>query len=150
MMSWHPHATVAVIVEKDGKFLLVEEHSSGQIVLNQPAGHIEDNESFITAAIRETLEETAWHVKPEFLVGLYVHRSSNNNVTYHRTCYYAKALGFDADRKLDDGIIRAIWLSRDEIAANLPKLRSPMVLKCIDDYLAGNRYPLEFIHEQFD
>lgn len=146
-MSWHPHATVAVVVEKEGKFLLVEEESSGQVVFNQPAGHIEENETFIEAASRETLEESAWHVEPKYLIGFYVYKSGSNNTTYHRACYYAEAIRHEADLKLDQGIIRAVWLSRDEIAALGDRLRSPMVLKCIDDYLAGNQYPLELIHE---
>lgn len=147
-MVWTPHSTVATIVEKDGKFLLIEERSSGQIVLNQPAGHVEENERFIDAAVRETLEESAWHVQPEFLIGLYVYKAPANGVTYHRMCYAAKALKHEENRALDDGIIRTHWLTRDEIAAQADKLRSHLVLTCIDDYLAGKRYPLEFIHEQ--
>ncbi|WP_292950339.1 NUDIX hydrolase [Neptuniibacter sp. UBA847] len=147
MMSWHPHATVAVIVEKEGKFLLVEESSSGKIVFNQPAGHIEEDETFIEAACRETLEESAWYVTPKYLVGFYIYKSGNNNTTYHRACFYAEALSHDPTLELDDGIIRAVWMTRDEIESNLEKLRSPMVLKCIDDYLAGKEYPLELIHE---
>lgn len=146
-MSWHPHATVAAIVEKEGKFLLVEEHSSGQIVLNQPAGHIEEDETFITAVCRETLEETAWHIDPKYLVGLYIYKSALNNTTYHRACFYAEAIRHESARQLDEGIIQAIWMSRDEIAAQQEKLRSPMVLRCIDDYLAGKQYPLNLITE---
>ncbi len=146
-MDWHPHATVAVIVEKEGKFLLVEELSSGEIVFNQPAGHIEEGETFVEAACRETLEESAWYVEPKYLTGFYVYKSGNNNTTYHRACFYAEALKHDADRTLDEGIIRAVWMTRDEIVSNLDKLRSPMVLQCIDDYLAGKKYPLALIHE---
>ncbi|WP_286238713.1 NUDIX hydrolase [Neptuniibacter halophilus] len=146
-MVWYPHATVAVIVEQEGKFLLVEEHSSGQIVFNQPAGHIEEDESFVQAACRETLEETAWHIRPQALVGFYVYKSGSNNTTYHRACFIADAIRHEPDLKLDEGIIRAVWMTRDEVAAQAEKLRSPMVLQCIDDYLAGQRYPLELIHE---
>lgn len=146
-MSWYPHATVAVIVEKEDKFLLVEEHSSGEIVFNQPAGHIDEGESFIEAARRETLEESAWHVEPQYLTGFYVYKSKNNNVTYHRACFYAEAIEHDESLALDEGIIRAVWLTRDEIEALGNRLRSPMVLKCIDDYLAGKRYPLDLIYE---
>jgi len=146
-MVWTPHATVATIVERDGRFLLVEEESGGRVVLNQPAGHIEENELFLDAAVRETLEETGWHVRPTYLVGLYVHQSAHNGVTYHRTCYAAQALSHEQERPLDDGIIAAHWLTRDEIVARSAELRSEMVLKCIDDYLAGRRYPLEFIFE---
>lgn len=145
-MDWHPHATVAVVVEKEGKFLLVEEESSGQVVFNQPAGHIEEDETFIEAACRETLEETAWVVEPQYFIGFYVYKGCNG-ATYHRACYAATALSHQSDLKLDKGIIRALWLSRDEIEQHGDKLRSPMVLKCIDDYLAGAKYPLELIYE---
>ncbi|MGH1461142.1 MAG: NUDIX hydrolase [Neptuniibacter sp.] len=145
-MGWHPHATVAVVVEKDGKFLLVEELSSGEIVFNQPAGHIEEGETFIEAACREALEETAWQVKPQYLIGFYIYKGGNDT-TYHRACYAAEAIEHHAELSLDDGIIRAVWLSRDEIAEQSHKLRSPMVLKCIDDYLEGRHFPLDFIYE---
>ena len=146
-MTWYPHSTVAVIVEKDGKFLIVEEESSGKVVYNQPAGHVEQNESLISAAKREAFEETAWHVEPSYIVGFYS-TIGQNNVTYHRFCFAAHAVSFDQEQTLDNGIIRAVWLTRDELAADTTKLRSPMVLKCIDDYLTGNKYPLAFIHEQ--
>jgi len=146
-MVWTPHATVATVVEKDGRFLLVEETSGGRVVLNQPAGHVEEHECFLEAAIRETLEETAWHVRPEYLVGFYVYRSAHNGITYNRMCYAAQALEHETQRKLDDGIIAAHWLTREEIVARMADLRSPMVLKCIDDYLDGRRYPLDFIYE---
>ncbi|MCP4595339.1 NUDIX hydrolase [Neptuniibacter sp.] len=145
-MAWYPHATVAVIVEKNGKFLLVEEVSSGKVVLNQPAGHIDEGETFIEAAKRETLEESAWHVEPKYLIGFYVYKGENN-ITYHRACFYAEALEHESERELDEGIIREVWMSRDEIEASAEKLRSPMVLKCIDDYLAGKEYPLDLIYE---
>lgn len=145
-MDWHPHATVAVVVEKEGKFLLVEEQASGQVVFNQPAGHIEEGETFIAAARRETLEETAWAVDPQYLIGFYVYKGEND-VTYHRACYYATALEHHPNQPLDEGILHAVWLSRDEIEQQADKLRSPMVLKCIDDYLAGKEYPLDLIYE---
>jgi ADP-ribose pyrophosphatase YjhB (NUDIX family) len=145
-MEWHPHATVAAVVEKEGKFLLVEEMASGQVVFNQPAGHIDEGETFLEATCRETLEETAWVVKPHYLIGFYVYKGEND-VTYHRACYYATAVEHRADLSLDEGIIRAVWLSRDEVEQLGDKLRSPMVLKCIDDYLAGKEYPLDLIYE---
>lgn len=147
-MRWTPHATVATIIEREGSFLLVEELSaSGELVINQPAGHLEENESFIEAARRETLEETGWHVKPTHLLGLYVYRAPANGVTYHRACFIADALSHDPERELDTGIQRALWLTRDEIAERSAMLRSELVLQCIDDYLAGTRYPLSLIHE---
>jgi len=146
-MRWTPHATVATIVEDNGRFLLVEEHAGDRLVWNQPAGHLEEDERFIDAARRETLEETGWRVEPEHLLGFYVYKAPSNGVTYHRACFIARALERDPRRELDDGIIRALWLTRDEVAANPDRLRSELVLKCIDDYLAGVRYPLSLIHE---
>ncbi|MDO6565228.1 NUDIX hydrolase [Amphritea sp. 1_MG-2023] len=148
-MRWTPHATVATIIEQNGKFLCVEEQSvsRGQLVINQPAGHIEAYESFIDAASRETLEETGWCVTPTALVGIYVYTAPSNGITYHRYCFTANADSHDPTRPLDTGIERALWLSRDELAAEQHRLRSPMVLRCIDDYLAGTRFPLSLIVE---
>lgn len=147
-MRWTPHATVATITEREGRFLLVEELSAeGELVINQPAGHLEENESFIDAARRETLEETGWQVEPSHFLGLYVYKAPSNGVTYHRACFIADALSHDPERELDSGIQRALWLTRDEIAARSAMLRSKLVLECIDDYLAGTRYPLSLIHE---
>lgn len=148
-MRWTPHATVATIIEQDGKFLCVEEESvsRGQRVINQPAGHIEANERFIDAAIRETLEETAWHVTPTALVGVYVYTAPANGITYHRYCFVAQADRHDPSLPLDTGIIRALWLSRAELEAQQERLRSPMITRCIDDYLAGIRFPLSLIVE---
>jgi len=150
-MRWTPHATVATIIEQDGKFLCVEEHSSSQqqLVINQPAGHIEPNETFIQAAIRETQEETGWTVEPTALLGMYVYTAPSNDITYHRYCFIAKAIRHDPDQPLDTGIERALWLSRDQLLSQKENLRSPMVIKCIDDYLAGRHFPLDFITEQF-
>ncbi|MGB0468800.1 MAG: NUDIX hydrolase [Pontibacterium sp.] len=149
-MCWMPHSTVATIVERAGRFLMVEELSGGQVVINQPAGHLEENELFADAALRETMEETRWQVKLKHLVGLYAYKSSTNQATYHRLCYAAEAIEHHPSEPLDDGIIQALWLSRDEIAARKDQLRSPMVLKCIDDYLAGKNYPLDFVYEYLD
>ncbi|MBS98506.1 MAG: NUDIX hydrolase [Oceanospirillaceae bacterium] len=146
-MRWTPHATVATIVEQDGRFLLVEEHAEGALVINQPAGHLEEGERFSEAACRETLEETGWEVTAEHLLGLYVYRSPRNGVTYHRCCFVARALKHHPERELDKGIVGALWLTRDEIVARREQLRSELVLECIDDYLAGIRYPLSLIHE---
>lgn len=146
-MRWTPHATVACIVEQDGRFLLVEEIASGRRVINQPAGHLEQGESFLEAAKRETLEETGWQVEPEALLGLYTYYAPSNGVTYHRFCFIARAVKQVPDAVLDKGIIGPLWLTREEIDTRLPELRSDLVARCIDDYLRGIRYPLDFIQE---
>lgn len=142
--NWPPEITVAAVIERDNKFLLVEEEADGYIVLNQPAGHLDPGETLAAAAQRETLEETGWNFTPTRIIGIYFYQSENSGITYMRTCFSGK-LGQQTDRPLDTGIIRAIWLTRIEIIEQQNKLRSPMVLKCIDDYLAGKSYPLELI-----
>jgi 8-oxo-dGTP pyrophosphatase MutT (NUDIX family) len=142
---WTPHLTVATIVEREGRFLMVEEYAEGQLVYNQPAGHLDDREAIPAAAIRETLEETAWEVTLDALVGIYHWRHPDNIMTFVRFCFAATGRQHDPHRALDTGIQRAVWLSRAEIAALGERLRSPMVLRCIDDYLAGHRYPLHLV-----
>lgn len=146
-MIWTPHATVAVIVEDDqGRFLLVEEISHGQVVFNQPAGHVEEGEKIIDAALRETLEETGWTVEPEHFLGIYTYKAPANGVTYYRFCFSARALS-RVSQELDDGIIAAHWLTPNEIIQQSDKLRSPLVMQCIDDYRNGRRFPLDVIVE---
>lgn len=144
-MTWTPHTTVAAVIEKDGKFLVVEEESGGKIVYNQPAGHLDEGENLIEAVIRETLEETAWHFRPENVTGVYQYKSPGNETTYIRFCFSGQCNLHEPDRRLDDGIVRAIWMSYEELLREKDKLRSPMVLQCIDDYLTDKRYPLELI-----
>ena len=144
-MIWKPHATVAAIIENNGRFLMVEEESEGAIVYNQPAGHLDPNESFIDAVIRETLEETAWQFQPQAITGIYRWLHPESGRTYIRTAFCGSCENHNPELELDEGIIRAVWLSREELLAEQNKLRSPMVLKCIDDYLAGHRYPLELL-----
>lgn len=143
-MSFIPHVTVATIVEDQGRYLMVEEISSNRVVFNQPAGHLEADESLIQAAHRETLEETAWTVEITGLSGLYLFRGENG-VTYQRTCFVASALEHHPELPLDDGILCAHWLTLDEIRARQSQLRSPMVLQCILDYLNKPHYPLDVI-----
>jgi len=143
---WTPHATVATIIECDSKFLMVEELSSGNAVINQPAGHIEAGETVVDAAIRETLEETGWHCRPNALVGLYTYTAPANGVTYHRYCLSAQALSAQEGAVLDDGIIGPRWMTIEELR-NCPNLRSPMVLTCAEDYLRGRQFPLDVIIE---
>lgn len=146
-MDWYPHATVATIVERDGRFLLVEESEGERLVINQPAGHLDQGETLAAAAVRETLEETGWEVTVKALLGLYTYTSAYNGISYLRTCFIAEPLRHHPERPLDTGILRALWLSVDELRACRDRLRSPLVLRNVEDYLRGKRYPLDFIHE---
>jgi ADP-ribose pyrophosphatase YjhB (NUDIX family) len=142
---WKPNVTVAAVVERDGKFLLIEEQTERGLRYNQPAGHLEPNESLIEGAIREALEESAYHFVPRALVGVYHFRDSANGVTYMRFAFTGELAGHEANRELDRGIVRALWLAPEDIRANQDRLRTPLVLRCVDDYLAGRRYPLDLI-----
>lgn len=147
---WKPHATVAAIIEQEQRFLMVEELKQGQTVYNQPAGHLEPHESLLQAVIRETREETARDFEPEYISGIYrwdqfPAGGEQRNRCFLRVAFVGSYHHYDPDQPLDDGIVRTLWLSREELAAQPNKLRSPMVLRCIDDYLAGARYPLDLI-----
>lgn len=145
-MSWEPHVTVATVAENQGRFLVVKEIINKRAVYNQPAGHWEQNETLIDAAVRETLEETAYEFVPKGVVGIYQWTVPDNpSLTFLRLCLHGEAVNHDAARTLDDGIIEADWLSRKQLADNPDDLRSPMVLSCIDDYLAGKSYPLDML-----
>ena len=141
-MTWRPDLTVAAIVQRDDRFLVVEELIQGQPVFNQPAGHVEDGESIVEAAVRETLEETAWHLRPRHLLGLYLWRNPANGCTVLRAAVTGEVIHHDSTRRLDTGILAAHWMTRDELLAVPSRLRSPLVLRCIDDYLAGHRHDL--------
>jgi ADP-ribose pyrophosphatase YjhB (NUDIX family) len=138
------HLTVAAVIENQGRFLLVEERAGGQIVFNQPAGHVEAGETLIQAVIREVREETAWEFEPQALLGFYQYHGRDGD-SFYRACFCGQARQHYPQQVLDDSIIRAIWLSRDEVEACQERLRSVMVSRCIDDYLAGVRYPLEML-----
>ncbi|MDP2248364.1 MAG: NUDIX hydrolase [Nitrosomonadales bacterium] len=144
-MIWKPNTTVAAIVEQHGKFLLVEEETADGIRLNQPAGHVENGETLIQAAIRETQEETAYDFMPEHLLGVYHWRHPEKDITYLRFAFIGTASNHKPAQKLDDGILRAVWLSADEIRASQAMHRSPQVLTCIEHYLAGQRFPLSVL-----
>ena len=144
-MQWMPHATVAAIVEDNGKFLLVEETTDRGNRFNQPAGHLEDNESLIEAVIRETLEETAYTFNPEALLGIYHWKHEHNNTTYLRFAYIGSVTNHQPNLALDEGIIRAVWMNIDEIRSNAALMRSPQVLTCIEDYLNGQQFPLSVV-----
>ncbi|MDO9205189.1 MAG: NUDIX hydrolase [Methylotenera sp.] len=144
-MQWKPHATVAAIVEDNGKFLLVEETTDRGNRFNQPAGHLEDNETLIQAVIRETLEETAYIFNPESLLGVYHWKHEHNNTTYLRFAFIGNVSNHQASLALDEGIIRAVWMTADEIRNNANLMRSPQVITCIEDYLCGQKFPLEVL-----
>lgn len=144
---WTPHLTVAAIIEKEGRFLFVEENSEGLVVLNQPAGHVEEHESAIKAVVRETLEESGRHFTPEAITGFYRWRSPLNGITYLRIAYCGECGERDERLELDSDIITTHWLSPDEAAAHSAELRSPLVMRGIHDYLEGQRYPLDLITE---
>lgn len=151
---WKPSATVAAIVEHDSKFLLVEEHTPEGLRLNNPAGHLDEGESLINACARETLEETMYLFAPTHLLGVYMsrfHRQARQgnpaeDVTYLRFAFCGTLGALQAGRQLDTGIERTLWLTPDEIRASAQRHRSPLVLRCVEDYLAGQRYPLAMIH----
>lgn len=141
-----PHATVACVVEREGKFLLVRERREGRVVYNQPAGHIEQGESITQAALRETLEETGWHISLSGCLGVYVYHAPNG-ITYIRTTLYGNALQHNPARPLDEGIEAAEWFTYEEICNLGEQLRSPLVLRVIEDFLSGKCYPLAMLTE---
>lgn len=144
-MIWKPNVTVASIVELNGKFLMVEEQSPTGAVLNQPAGHLELNEGLEDAVVRETLEETGYAFTATAIVGSYLWHNEENETTYFRTTYLGTVGAANEAAILDDGIIGALWMTHEEIIANSARLRSPIILQSIDDYLAGKTHPLDVI-----
>jgi 8-oxo-dGTP pyrophosphatase MutT (NUDIX family) len=146
-MIWTPHVTVAAIVERDGRFLLVEEETNQGPALNQPAGHLDENESLTAAVIRETLEETAWHFRPDALLGVYRWLSPQNRITYLRFAFTGELLRHEPQRPLDTGILRAVWMTPEEIRLSVDRHRSPQVMRCVEDYLAGIRHPLAALRD---
>ena len=147
MNSFSPRITVATIVERDGRFLLVRERDGERLVLNQPAGHVEAGETLAQAAWRETLEETAWQVDVSAFLGVYIYQPLINGPVFHRYCFVAEPRGHDPHQRLDDDIVEAVWLTQDELAAADGQHRSPLVARCIQDYLAGRRLPLDVIYQ---
>ena len=142
---WKPNTTVAAIIERDNKFLLVEEITERGNRFNQPAGHLEDDETLIQAVIRETMEESAYEFTPEFLLGVYQWKHTLNDTTYLRFAFIGKAGVHYPMQELDEGIVQAVWMDIDEIRDKANLMRSPQVLTCIEDYIAGKRYPLQVI-----
>lgn len=150
MSYWKPSVTAAAVIERDGRFLFVEENTTEGLRLNQPAGHLDPGESLVQAVVREALEETAGHVEPTACVGIYMSRSRNEAAgtddTYLRFAFACRLISFDEKLPLDKGIVRAVWLTPDEARAQRKIHRSPLVMRTLEDYLAGRRFPLEMIY----
>ena len=145
---WKPNVTVAAVIEQDGRFLLVEECTKAGLKLNTPAGHLDPGESPAEGCTRETLEETAHHFTPTALVGIYMARflGDEEDVTYMRFAFTGTLGAFEPGRPLDEGIVRTLWMTADEIRSSVARHRSPLLLQCVEDYLAGQRYSLDLIH----
>ena len=144
-MIWKPNVTVAAIVEQTGKFLLVEEETPDGVLFNQPAGHLENGESPLEGVIREAWEETAYRFTPTALLGVYQWKQPARDITYLRFAFIGKVAGHDPTQPLDTGIIRAVWMTPEEIRATRTRHRSPQVLSCVEHYLAGQRFPLSVL-----
>lgn len=142
--QFNPDITVACVIVREGRFLLVEESVRDRLVLNQPAGHLERGESLIDAAVREALEETGWTVELRHFIGSYLWQAETGK-TYIRFAFSAEAISHDPARELDQGILRCLWLDLAELQTEQPRLRSPLVLAAINDYLAGQRAPLGLV-----
>ena len=145
-MNWTPHITVAAVIEKQNRFLLVEERIGGRAVFNQPAGHLEAGEDLLQAVAREVLEETAHVFEPQTLVGVYLYEIPQKQRSYLRFCFSGIVQDQPLNRPLDKEIIAVHWLSRDEMQNRQQRLRSPMVLRCVEDYLGGVSLPLSCLH----
>jgi len=149
-MVWKPHVTVAAIIERDQRFLLVEEHTANGIAFNQPAGHLEPGESLFDAVQREVNEETAWQFSPEYITAIQLWRKKPDTPSFLRVCFAGTCHDFQAEQALDDDIIATHWLTRDEIVTKKSQLRSPLVLTTIDQYIQGERHPLSLLKTFID
>ena len=151
---WKPSVTVAAVMERDGRYLLIEEHTPEGLRLNNPAGHLEPGESLVQACAREALEETAHAFNPDALVGIYLARfqrptatdPAEQDISYLRFAFTGTVGAQQADRALDDGIVRVCWLSVEEVRASVEQHRSPLVLQCIEDHARRQRHPLTLLH----
>jgi NADH pyrophosphatase NudC (nudix superfamily) len=149
-MIWKPHVTVAAIIENQQRFLLVEEQVSSGLAFNQPAGHLEEGETLINAVKREVMEETAWQFEPEKIISIQLWRKNLQADSFLRVCFSGKVHSHNATQSLDDGIIQTHWLTRNEVAAKIALLRSPLVLESIDDYIKGHFHPLSLLKSSLD
>lgn len=146
---WKPHVTVAVLVEQDGRYLCVEERIRGRLLLNQPAGHLEPGESLAAAAVREAREESAYDIALEAIVGVYQWRSPSSGKHFLRVAFAATSVAHHEDQPLDAGILRTLWLTPEEVRGRREDLRSPMVLRGVEEHAAGRRFPLDLIKSEF-
>ena len=144
---WQPDVTVATVVVRDGRLLCEEERSNGNLVINQPAGHLEPDESLLQAAVRETREETGWNVRVTHVVGAYQWKAPETGRHYMRFAFAAEPVDEIPGAKLDEGIVRALWLTPQELQAEAARHRSPLVWRCVADYLGGSRYPLSLVQQ---
>jgi phosphatase NudJ len=146
---WKPNVTVAAVIERDGRFLLVEETTADGLKLNNPAGHLDPGETPAEGCVREALEETAHRFRPTALIGIYLSRfrrsRDGEDITYLRFAFTGE-VGENTGAPLDEGIVRAVWMTEAEIRASVDRHRSPLLLRCLDDYLAGKRYPLDMVY----
>ncbi len=144
-MIWKPNVTVAAVIEQDGRFLLVEEQTEQGLLFNQPAGHWEPGETLPAGAAREVLEESAYEFEPQHLLGVYHWHSTVSDTTYLRFAFSGRILSHHPERTLDQGIVRTVWMTPDEVRATRGRHRSPLIVRCMEDYLDGKRYPMELI-----
>ena len=142
---WKPNVTVAALIERNGSFLLVEEETEDGIRFNQPAGHLDEGESLVAACAREALEETAWRFTPTALVGVYQWPRPQGDITYLRFAFAGELGEHESGRQLDKGILRAVWMTAEEIEATRSRHRSPLIWQCVQDWQAGRRFPLDLI-----
>jgi 8-oxo-dGTP pyrophosphatase MutT (NUDIX family) len=149
-MVWKPHVTVAAIIEQDQRFLFVEEETSNGLRFNQPAGHLEDGEDLIAAVKREVMEETAWQFEPEYIVSIQLWRKNPDFPSFVRVCFSGHCHSHNPIQQLDEGITATHWLTRDEIETERHRLRSPLVLISLDEYLSGQRCPLSLLKSFID
>ncbi|MBL0392655.1 NUDIX hydrolase [Ramlibacter monticola] len=147
---WRPSVTVAAVIEKDGRFLMIEEETSEGLKINNPAGHLDPGETPAEGCAREALEETAWRFRPTALLGVYISRfqrsTTGEDITYLRFAFTGELGEHVAGRALDHGIVRTLWMTADELRATADRHRSPLVLRCLDDYLQGVRLPLSAVY----
>jgi ADP-ribose pyrophosphatase YjhB (NUDIX family) len=147
---WRPSVTVAAVIERDGRFLMIEEETSEGLRINNPAGHLEPGETPAEGCAREALEETAWNFRATHLLGVYISRfqrsTTGEDITYLRFAFTGELLGEEQGRALDFGIVRTLWMTPEELRATADRHRSPLVLKCLEDYLAGVRLPMSAVY----